>query len=684
MNPFIVLQILDGTPFNMTGPVTSVLDLPAENPDIIIVGGGTAGLVVANRLSEDPALQILVIEAGADHHDDPRITTPGLAVSLLDDPKFDWQFLSEPQVSHPSYYICWLDLHSLSEIFGLVRLIFNVSLIVFLLQPHLNGRRVALPQGKVLGGSSAINLLVNVYPSKSGIDAWGKLGNPGWEWDTLAPYYRKYQTFHPPSQHTSDLLALGHMDKDLQGTTGPIQTSFAEENLPLTEAWPQTFRNLNFAMTGDPLSGEANGGFSNPSTLDPRTKTRSYTGNAYYSPEISKRPNLHVLTEALVEKVIFDRHDTVEADNVSISAIAVRVTDKNGKSHIVRANKEIILSAGSLQTPKILQLSGVGDRHLLESHGIDLVIDNEYVGKNLQDHPYASLCFEVADGVQTGDIMRDPKVAEALMAQYQTSRSGSFAAGAASSQAYMPVVNFLDTNGRSELTQLLEEFLDKDLDKNETPAKKQQFDLLRAILQSPDDASIQYLMAPLQNNSSAGPDIKAMYSLERPGNYMTILTCLSHPFSRGNVQINSSDPKEKPVFNPNYLSHPIDLEILARHMQYLEVLTRTQPLASMLKANGKRIPEGRFVSDLNSAKEHAIEAVVSNYHPSGSCAMMPKELGGVVSERLVVHGTRNLRIVDASIFPLSPRGNIQSSVYAVAERAADLIKQDLSKQAKIA
>lgn len=527
-------------------------------------------------------------------------------------------------------------------------------------------------------------MLVNVYPSKSGIDAWGKLGNRGWDWDTLAPYYRKYHTFHAPSQQTSERLALGYLDKDLQGTTGPIQTSFAEDNLPLAEAWPKTFRNLNFAMTGDPLSGEANGGFSNPSSVDPRTGTRSYAGNAYYNLEVRNRPNLHVLTETMVEKVIFDKLESEGATDASVSAIAVQVMDKDGKSHVFRSNKEIILAAGCLQSPKVLQLSGIGDERLLESHGISTVIVNEYVGKNLQDHPYVSLSFEVADGVQTGDVMRDPKVVDALMAQYQTSRSGPFAAGAASSQAYMPVVDFLDTKGRSELTQLLEEFLNKNPNDAEFPAKKQQFDRLRSILESSDDASIQYLMAPLQYDSSAGPDIKAMYSLERPGNYITILTCLSHPFSRGNVQICSSDPEEKPVVNPNYLSHPLDLEILARHLQYLEILTRTQPLASMLRENGRRIPEGRFVGDLSSAKDHAIRTCVSNYHPCGSCAMMPKELGGVVNERLIVHGTCNLRVVDASVFPLSPRGNIQSSVYAVAERAADLIKEDLSERAEMA
>ena len=545
----------------------------------------------------------------------------------------------------------------------------------------MQGRQVALPQGKVLGGSSAINLLVNVYPSKSGIDSWGKLGNPGWDWVTLAPYYRKYHTFHAPSQQTSDLLALDHMEKDLQGTTGPIQTSFAEENLPLNEAWPKTFRNLNFAMTGDPLSGEANGGFSNPSSINPKTKTRSYAGNTYYNLEIAKRPNLDILTEALVERIIFYRLGN-KASNAPATADAVQVTDKHGKSRTIGANAEIILAAGCLQTPKILQLSGIGDKELLESFDIDLFVDNEYVGKNLQDHPYVSLSFEVADGVQTGDAMRDPNVAAALMTQYQTSRSGPFAAGVASSQAYMPVVDFLDTKGRSELTQLLGKHIDEDLTVTDFPAKEQQFDLLRSILQSPDDASIQYLMAPLQYDSSAGPSINAMYSLDAPGNYMTILTCLSHPFSRGTVRINSSDPKEKPVVDPNYLSHPLDLEILARHLQYLEVLTRTQPLASMLKPNGQRIPSGISLRDLTSAKNHAINAVVSNYHPSGSCAMMPKELGGVVNERLIVYGTKNLRIVDASIFPLIPRGNIQSSVYAVAERAADLIKEDLGARGR--
>ena len=437
-------------------------------------------------------------------------------------------------------------------------------------------------------------------------------------------------------------------------------------------------------MTGDPLTGEVNGGFSNPSAIDPRTMTRSYAGNAYYNPEIAKRPNLHVLTETLVEKVLFNRLGDKDASNTSISAIAVQVADSVGKSYVKKAKREIVLAAGCLQDPKILQLSGIGDKKLLKSYGIDVLIDNKFVGENLQDHPLVSLTFEVADGVQTADVMRDPKLVEAIMAQYQTSRSGPFAAGAASSQAYMPVVDFLDTKGRSELMRLLERSIETDRKATDFPAKKLQYELIRSILQSPDDASVQYLMAPMQYNSSAGPSIQAMYSLDTPGNYMSILTCLSHPFSRGYVRIKSSDPREDPIFNPKYLSHPLDLEILARHLQYLEVLIRTEPLASMIKIGGKRIPEVRFVSELEAAKKHATEAVVSNYHPSGSCAMMPRDLGGVVNERLVVHGARNLRIVDASVFPLSPRGNIQSSVYAVAERAADLIKQDLCEWMKTA
>lgn len=482
----------------------------------------------------------------------------------------------------------------------------------------------------------------------------------------MLPYYQKFHTFTKPSDKVHDLLALDYMDPDLQGKSGPIQSSFGDFHGPLHKAWPQTFKAMNLEFTGDPLTGLGAGGHSNPSSIDPKTKTRSHAGSDYYNTEVANRPNIRVLTRALVEKLILD-----SAGNNSVTATGVQYTTKSGQHGVVYASKEVILAAGAFQSPQILELSGIGPKVLLQSHGIDLVICNEHVGENLQDHPLVGLSFEAADHISTGDVLRDPKVFEAAIVEYNESKTG-FLTAATFCSAFMPIVDFLEGDGRAKLEDLLDEFL-AGSNPVEFPAQKQQYNLLSRILRNPDDSSVHYIMAPFQFNPHAGDKPTEYLNPTTPGNFMTLFAALSHPFSRGSVHIQSADPKDKPKIDPRYLSHPLDRELLARHIQYMETLVQTEPLASLLKTNGRRIPSGKYVRDLESAKTLGTETITSNFHPCGTCAMMPRELGGVVDERLIVHGTTNLRIVDASVIPLQPRGNIQSSVYAIAERAVDFI-----------
>ena len=511
-----------------------------------------------------------------------------------------------------------------------------------------------------------------VYPSKSGIDGWAKLGNPGWDWDSLAPYYRKFHTFTPASKEVHELLALEYMDGKLHGTSGPIKASFGSSHGPLETAWPETFKNLGLAMTGDPLSGMASGGHSAPATIDPQTKTRSHAGSTYYSSEVAKRPNLRVLTEALVEKII------LEADG-SVIATGVQFVAKDGKQYTAYSRIEVVLAAGTFKSPHILELSGIGSTSLLRSQGINVVIDNPNVGENLQDHAAVTLGLEVADGVPSGDVLRDPKVFEAMMHLYKTTGTGPLAASTYTS-AFTPLIDLRGNKGQTELTQLLTDYLPEG-GYPKFPAQKQQYDLLKAILQSPDDDSVHFVLAPFQMNALAGESPREFLAPVTPGNYLSFMAALSHPFSRGSVHLNSANPASKPTIDPNYLSHPLDVEIFARHVQYFETLAQTEPLASLFKKEGRRNPPGATVKDLASAKE-LIKQVISYYHPTGTCAMMPKAIGGVVNERLIVYGTSNLRIVDASIMPLEPRGNIMSSVYAIAEKASDLIKDDYKRSGK--
>lgn len=508
------------------------------------------------------------------------------------------------------------------------------------------------------------------YPSKAGVDSWEELGNKSWSFDTLQPYIQKFHTYTPPSQEVHDLLVLDYMDPDVQGKSGPIKVSFGEFHGPLQRDWPETFKRLGTKFTADPLTGLGCGGHSNPASIDPESKTRSHAGSDYYNSAVRDRANLRVLTEALVTKVILEK----SSDGL-VAAKGVQFSTKGGQPQTVHANREVILAAGAFQSPQLLELSGIGSRTLLKQHNIEAIIDSPFVGENLQDHALASLSFEAADHVPTGDVLRDPQIFTAAIEEYNKSRTG-FLTAATYCSAYMPVVDFLDQGGETKLVELLDKYLPSDAP-SAFPAQKQQYDLLRKMLQSKDDSSIHYIMAPFQINVHAGAKPTQYLMPSTEGNYMTLCAALNHPFSRGSVHISSADPMQKPTIDPKYLSHPLDNEILARHVQYMEKLVAAEPLASLLKKGGRRIPADKHVNKLDEARTLGPQTITSNFHPTGTCAMMPRELGGVVNDRLVVHGTSNLRVVDASIIPLEPRGNIQSSIYAIAERAADIIREDM-------
>ncbi|KAF2638099.1 putative aryl-alcohol dehydrogenase [Massarina eburnea CBS 473.64] len=608
--------------------------LDSESFDIVVVGGGTAGLVVASRLTEDPSTRVLVIEAGADRRNDPRILTPGLAAATYFDPEFDWCITSKPQ-------------------------------------PGLNGRLVAEPKARTLGGSTAINLGMVAYPSKSGFDAWEKLGNPGWDWAHMTPYFRKFHTFHKPSDKIREQLSIDWVDEELSGTDGPIHTSFGEDHyLPYNDAWAKTFEKLGHKMTGDPLSGVSKGAYTNPGVIDPKTHQRSHAGNAYLSPEVEKRPNLRVLTETLVNKVILEPN----TDGI-VSAKGVQVTTKDGKIRDVSVKDEVILAAGALKTPQVLELSGIGDKKLLESHGIKTLIDSPGVGENMQEHGFVCFNWEVTDGMVSGDVMRDPAIIGQLMGAFAQGGAGPL--GVCNIQnAYVHLPEFAGEQGRVELDKLLEEYIDKYQYKN-FPAQKKQYELLSEILRHPDTTSGQHELAPFQVNPELGPSPKDLFGFSIPGQYITITSVLNHPFSRGSVHIVSSKAEDQPELDVGLFDHPLDVELQARHSQILEELAHTEPLASLLKKDGKRLHTDKpFPYDLETTKELVRDRITPHFHLSGSTPMMPKEIGGVVNERLMVYGTKNLRIVDAGIFPLIPRGNIQVDVYAVAEKAADIIKED--------
>ena len=537
-------------------------------------------------------------------------------------------------------------------------------------QSQLHGRVLGYPQGRVLGGTSALNAEAFIAPSENGINHWSDSGNPGWDWKTISPYYEKCHTPIVPPEEVCAHFGLDYLlERNDESGSGPIKTSYTGilEN-PLGKAWADTFQTLNYGLTDDPVSGEATGGFANATTVDPATKERSYSASAYFSP-VQNRPNLRLLTGSEVEQITLDNKSGLAVAN----GVVVTV---DGERQVFTPKREVILAAGTMNSPKILELSGIGNRDMLQSHGIDVVIENPNVGESLQDHPMTGISFEAKDDVETLDglIRQDPKAIGAAMEAYQINKSGPFSGASINSFAFMPVVQFQSSDGRLALNHLLE----TQLPRQSKTGQSTEEEFIGSVISSADKSSVVYLMFPAQANFGAeASDIEDDPKREKSGNYTTICALLSYPLSRGSVHIRSASIKDKPTIDPNFLNHPMDLEVFAYHLQFLESLSTTEPLKSLLKPQGLRIPEWAPTRpDLEAAKDYLGQTVTAGWHPVGTCAMRPRDKGGVVNERLIVHGTTNLRVVDASIMPLICRGNTQSTVYAVAERAADLIKED--------
>jgi choline dehydrogenase-like flavoprotein len=505
-----------------------------------------------------------------------------------------------------------------------------------------------------------------VYPSNANFEAWRALGNEGWDATDLAPYFRKYSRFTPPTAETKELLNIDYINEELHGKDGPVPVTIPDIYGPFQASWSKTLDKLGWCNSDDPIEGQKLGTFACGLTIDAETKTRGYAASAYYTPDVSKRSNLQVLTETFVEKIL------TKNVNGTVVATGVRVRTNDGAHHEITASKEVILSAGAIQSPQILELSGIGQQSLLETHGIPVVLDSPGVGENLQDHAISAPCFEVADDQISADIMRDPNIVQAVLQQYMTTKTGPLV-GIPISVTMLPLVDSNGRVGHDDIAQLIKEYIQNE----DLPIwKKKQYEQLQKQLLGPKEAAGYAMMLPLQLNISSGKtEMKQLLAPTNPKNFITIMAVNNHPFSRGICHIRSADPSEKPILDPRYLSHPLDLEILARQTQYIETIVKTEPFASLLKPSG-RLPEGKEATSLDAAKEIVKDRLLSTFHPTGTCAMMPKDIGGVVDNRLKVYGTSNLRVVDASIFPMETLGNIQATVYAVAEKAADLIKED--------
>ncbi|KAH7346870.1 hypothetical protein BKA65DRAFT_478040 [Rhexocercosporidium sp. MPI-PUGE-AT-0058] len=598
--------------------------------DFIVVGGGTAGLTVAARLTENPDIKVGVLEAGAAHIGDPMIMTPALYPKLIGDPKYDWIHHSIPQ-------------NSLSE-----------------------KTPFQQPRGKCLGGSSAINYQMYVRGHASDYDDWEKLGNKGWSFKDLLPYFKKHEHFDDPASYKneSNIPLETKYDAGFHGRDGPIHTSFSTWRLPQEREWISAASTLGDKM-GSPMnawSGDHLGTYHSLSTIDrsggEADGTRSYAVTGYLLPN-AQRANLRVLTESLVERLVVSNEGVVSGVEF----------EHGGKSHKVSVTKEVVLSAGVIKTPQILELSGIGNPDVLTKAGITPLVNNPRIGENFHDHPATGFGYELIDGEQSLDAMQDPSFVQSAMAEYESTRNGPLSSGGAA----MGFVSYADLASPSDISSLQDLILSPEHSGHDQAVKK----LLADGIASKDEASIQIVLLPASLNITEAYDQTKLFvppsnMLGKHGVFLA--ACIARPHSVGTIHITSSDPKEDPAIDPAYLSHPADIEIFAKGLQIMEKMVSTSPFKEKIKR--RYHPDGPLdLSDKKAVETYLRGNVGTEYHPLGTCGM-GKEGVGAVDERLKVYGCKGVRVVDASVIPLHVSGNIVATVYAIAEKGADLIKED--------
>ncbi|KAI8989658.1 GMC oxidoreductase [Trametes punicea] len=599
----------------MVSPGLSVEEFSSTEFDYIIVGGGTAGLVLAARLSEDPTNVVGVIEAGDWDPNVDGINIPGLSGSLMGNPKYDWGFMSVPQ-------------------------------------KHANNRPVFQPRGKALGGSSMLNLLGMNRAAAHEYDAIEALGNPGWNWSEILKYFKKSETTRPVPPEIAREYGLVPPDSKFHGDSGPIVKAYPTWFNPLHDSFLDTLAKLGIPRNPEPNTGRNVGGVTCFLTVDTETALRTYSASAYFEPNAS-RQNLFVLTNSKVAKINFE-----EGTN-PLRATGVEFFN-SGKCYNVAARKEIILAAGSFQTPQILELSGIGNKDILSKHGISALLDLPAVGGNLQDHVYVYSIYEIDPQYETVDDALEPEVMRRQQELYK-SRLGYLSTGLVSAFGYLPAQCFAS---EEQLAQWKEKALA--VAKDAPPGLRKQLDIQIRFFLNPESAEAELLPIPgMFRGSNLKPEPGSRYS--------SMVASLLHPLSRGSVHIASPDPMEPPAIDPNYFSNPSDLDMLLNIFKFtLDKLYKTSPFGDVVRKQISPRPE-------EADSDEALKEYIKNncgcvYHPLGTASMLPREDGGVVDPQLKVYGTANVRVVDASVIPLQLSAHTQATVYAIAEKAADIIK----------
>jgi choline dehydrogenase len=522
--------------------------------DYIIVGAGSAGCVLANRLTESGQHTVLLLESGG--RDTNRwIHIPIGFGRVMFDAQVNWMFETEPE-------------------------------------PRMNGRNIKVPRGRVLGGSSSINGLLYVRGQREDFDDWRDLGNPGWSYADCLPYFKK-----------SEDQARGA--DDWHGVGGPLCVSDVKDRHPLADSFIEAGEAIGIRRNRD-FNGESQEGVGYYQGTA-RKGLRCSAAVAYLRPAM-RRPNLEVITHAHASRVL----------TTGLRATGVEFVVDGAKRQAF-ATREVIVAAGAIQSPQLLQLSGIGPADLLQRHGIAVVHALEGVGRNLHDHLQSRVIWECTQRITVNDDLMSPWRKMMLGVRFAVNRSGplSWYAGLAG--------GFARTS--AELTR-------------------------------PD---VQFHFFPYSTDRTDP-------SLHKYSGF-TMSVCKLRPESRGTVEIKSADPSAAPAIQPNFLERESDVATMLDGVKLIRKLAATPALSRWAKC--ERDPGPDCTSD-----DQIIDFVRNKgftvYHPVGTCKM-GSDAAAVVDQRLRVHGMQNLRVIDASVMPVVTSGNTNAPVIMIAEKAADSI-----------
>lgn len=521
--------------------------------DYVIIGAGSAGCVLANRLSVDPRVKVLLLEAGGP---DTRreVHIPAAWVKTLKT-EVDWEYYTEPQ-------------------------------------DHVNGRRMLWPRGKTLGGSSAINAMIYIRGNRWDYDHWAELGNEGWSWDEVLPYFKKMEN----NARGAD---------DYHGVGGPWNITDAGFVNPMTRAFEDAAVNRGILRTAD---------FNGPMQIgvgfyqvNQKNGARHSAADAYLKP-ILDRPNLTVVTHAHATKIVFEGKRAV--------GVAYQ---ENGMPREARAEREVLLSGGAINSPQLLMLSGIGAADELRALGLDVVMDLPGVGQNLQDHLIGGVLYHALKPISLANALKPHN-----LIQYLLFRRGMLLSNVAEGGAFIQ----LEPNPSAPYL--------------------------------PD---VQYHFGPAFFVDQGQTPIE--------GHGFALGALVLRPKSRGWIKLRSADPLAPPIIQPNYLSDSEghDLRLTLKGMRLAREILQAYPFD---RYRGAEFLPGAHVQNDEDMAAYLRERAETLYHPVGTAKMGHDPLA-VVDESLKVHGVEGLRVVDASVMPVICSGNTNAPTMMIAEKAADMV-----------